>query len=291
MSMQRAMVLGAFIVFAQCGPIVYGGAPMGVPMATLEEGQWTLGLGYGYGETDWEAHGLRVQTPDGGSSTYTAEFIDLEGLRTRVVLGGLAYGVCDNWDLFLRLGASDVRDNISIHTTPPSGAPERLSYDGDSGLAWGIGTRATFCHWGPWRFGGLAQITWFDPKDSDFSSSDPDVADTLFVGNADIEFWQTQVALAAVYQIDTLSFWAGPFLEFVEGDLDRSGRTLVDGTDTGRFTASADIKESTQVGIHMGVNWEASTKLNCQIEGQFTNDSWFLGIGGIMRPGQLFARP
>lgn len=291
MSVQKAILRGTLAVLAWCGAITYGGAPMGVPMATLEEGQWALGLGYGYGETDWEASGLSVRMPDGESPTYAAEFTDLDGLRTRVVLGSLAYGVCDNWDLFARLGFCDGRDNISIHTPPPSGAPERFSYDGDSGPAWGIGTRATFCYWGPWRFGGLVQITWFDPDDSSFSSTDPDAPDTVSVGNADIEFWQTQVALAALYQIDTLSFWAGPFLEFVEGDLDRSGRTLVDGAETGHFRSSADIEENAQLGVHVGVNWEASTRFNCQVEGQFTRDSWFVGLGGIMRPGQFFAQP
>jgi len=291
MSRQRAIVLAAFIALVPCAPIAFGNTPMGIPMATLEEGQWALGLGYGYGEVDWEASGLSVRTPDGGSPAYAAEFIDLDGLRTRVVLGSLAYGVCDNWDLFARLGFCDGRDNISIHTLPPGGASERFSYDGDSGPAWGLGTRATFCYWGPWRFGGLAQITWFDPDGNSFSASDPDASDTVLVGNVDIEYWQTQVALAAMYQIDTLSFWAGPFLEFTEGDLDRNGRTLVDGADTGRFSSSADIEENTQLGVHVGVNWEASTRFNCQIEGQFTRDSWFVGLSGVMRPGQFLTRP
>jgi hypothetical protein len=291
MSARRTIVLGATAIFCWCGANTLGGVPLGTPIATLEEQQWALGLGYGLGETDWEASGLTMQTPNGGSPAYAAEFIDLNGFQTRMVLGSLAYGICDNWDVFVRFGASDAQDNISIHTTPPSGAPEHLSYNGDYGLAWGVGTRATFCHWGPWRFGGLAQATWFDPKDSDFASSDPDVANTVFVGRTEIDFWQAQFALAAVYQIDTLSFWAGPFLQFADGDLQRRGRILLSGTDNGSFQSSADIEENAQVGVHVGVNWEASTKLDCQIEGQFANDSWFLAVGAIVRPEHLFGRP
>jgi hypothetical protein len=264
---------------------------MGMPMATLEEQRWAVGLGFGFGETDWEASGLGAQFPSGGGATYTGEFIDLDGLATHVVLASLAYGICDNWDVFLRFGVSDAQDGISVQTPPPGAAPEHVSFDGDYGLAWGIGTRATFCHWGPWRFGGLGQITWFDPGNDDFTSSDPDVANTVFVGRTDIDFWQAQFALTAAYQIDTLTFWAGPFIQFTEGDLERSGRILLSGTDNGSFRSSADIESNGQAGVHAGINWEASTKLDGQIEGQFAGDSWFLGVGAVVRPHELFARP
>jgi hypothetical protein len=288
MSVQRTTVLGFLATLAWGSVCVYGGAPMGPPMAALQEKQWSVGMGYGYGETDWKAAGLTLQTPTAGGPAYSAEFLDLDGLRTRVILGELAYGICDNWDLFAHVGFCDTRDNIAIHTTPPSGAPERLTYDGDSGPAWGLGTRATFCHWGPWRFGGRLQVTWFDPDADSYTSSDPDVANTVFMGRTDTEFWQTQVALGAIYQIDTLSFWAGPFLEFIEGDLDRQGRILVDGSDTGSFRSGADIEETTQLGLHLGVDWETSARFSCHMEGQFTADSWFVGVGGVMRMEELF---
>jgi hypothetical protein len=226
-----------------------------------------------------------------GSPTYTAEFIDLDGFATHMALASLAYGICDNWDAFVRFGVSDAQDRIAIQAPPPGGAPEYLSYDGDYGLALGLGTRATFCHWGPWRFGGLAQVTWFDPKESDFISSDPDVANTVFVGRADIDFWQAQFALAAVYQIDTLTFWAGPFLQFTEGDLKRNGRVLLSGVDNGSFQSSANLESNGQAGVHLGINWEASTKLDCQIESQFARDSWFLAFGAVVQLQELFARP
>ncbi|UCD52422.1 MAG: hypothetical protein JSW27_07255 [Phycisphaerales bacterium] len=291
MSARRTSVLGAMVLLCWYGAEARAGTLMGTPIATLEEQQWAVGLGYGFGEADWEASGLRVQIPSGASPTYTAEFIDLDGLATHVALASLAYGICDNWDAFIQFGVSDAQDRISIQAPPPGGAPEYVSYDGDYGLAFGLGTRATFCHWGPWRFGGLAQVTWFDPKDSDFISSDPDVADTVFVGRADIDFWQAQFALTAAYQIDTLTFWAGPFLQFVEGDLQRRGRTLLGGTDSGSFQSSADIENDGQAGVHVGINWEVSTKLDGQIESQFTRDSWFLAFGAVVKPRELLARP
>ena len=40
-----------------------------------------------------------------------------------------------------------------------------------------------------------------------------------------------------------------------------------------------------------GINWEASTKLDCQIECQFADDSWFLGAGMVVQPREFFGRP
>ena len=290
MRVPTATWCAALAIMARCGSVAWCGVPLGIPIATLEEQQWAVGLEYGYEETDLEAFGHRVRTLTEGGSSYAAESIRIETLQTRMIFGSLAYGVCDNWDLFLRLGVSDAQDGIRIDTLPTSGGPERFSYDGNYGLAWGLGTRATFCHWGPWRFGGSIQVTWFDPGDSDFSSPDPSAADTVFAGSADIDLWQTQVALAAAYQIDTLTFWAGPFLQFTEGDLCRHGRVLVDGVDSGSFSGSADIEETSQIGVHLGVNWEVSPELDCRMEGQFTGDSWLLGISGVIQPAQLLLR-
>ena len=269
------------------GSVASAGAPIGAPIATLEEQEWAVGLEYGYEKTDLEGFGSGLRT-SGGGSTYI-ETVDIDGLATRMIFGHLAYGVCDNWDLFLRVGAADGQGSIRIQGAPPGGSPERSGYAGDYGVAWGVGTRATFCHWGPWRFGGLLQATWFDAKRSDFLSTDPDAVDTVFAGSADLDFWQAQVALAAVYQIDTLRFWVGPFLQFVEGDMERSGRIFVSGVDSGSFRGSTDIGETSQFGLHAGVDWEVTSRINCRMEGQLTRDSWLLGISGVIRPEEFFA--
>jgi hypothetical protein len=268
------------------GSVALAGAPLGVPIAALEEQEWAVGVEYGYEKGGLEGFGSGVRTI-GGVPAYFVESVDIDDLATRMVFGSLAYGVCDNWDLFLRVGAADGRGNIRVQGAPPGGSLERSRYNSNYGVAWGIGSRATFCHWGPWRFGGLVQATWFDAKCSDFLSTDPDAADTVFAGSSDLEFWQTQVALAAVYQIDTLRFWAGPFLQFVEGDMDRSGRVFVSGVDDGSFQGSTDIGETSQFGLHAGVDWEVTARINCRMEGQLTRDGWLLGISGAMRLEEL----
>ena len=69
------------------GSAARSAAPLGPPIATLEEGQWTVGLEYGYAETDLRAHGTCLTMPEGEDAVYSAERIDIGGLTTRMVFG------------------------------------------------------------------------------------------------------------------------------------------------------------------------------------------------------------
>ena len=281
-------ILGIVLcLIAWPGSAARGAAPLGPPVAVLEEGQWTVGLEYGYAETDLRAHGTCLTMPEGEDPVYSAERVDIRKLASRMIFGSLAYGVVDTWDLFLRIGTADAQDHVNVCATPVNGGASRLNYDGGYGLACGIGTRATFCHWGPWQFGGTMQVTWLDPGESDLAWSDPEVPGSTVVGRMDIDLWQAQMALAATYQIDTLRFWAGPFLQFVQGDFDRRGETFADGLSTGHVTCSSDTEETSQVGIHLGMIWEASNRTSCWVEGQYTRDSWVFGLGAAIRPDQF----
>lgn len=260
-----------------------GSTPIGLPIAVLEERRWAVGVEYGYAETDLRAYGVYTTALTGSSASSAFEMLQIDGLRSNTIWETLAYGVCDNWDVFLRLGVADGQDDVG-------GSAGRFLYDGGSDFAWGLGTRATFCQWGPWSFGGQTQVTWLNPDGSAFSAADPGVAGRVTVGTADIDLWQTQVGLAAACQIDTWQFWAGPFLEFVEGDLDRSGRILIDGVDSGSFMGTSRIEERAQFGVHFGARWETSDAWSWWLAGQVTGESWSLGVSGVVQPHQLFGR-
>ena len=258
---------------------------MGPPMAMLDEGQWAVGAEYGWEKIDLEASGISEQSFGGIPTPPTAEILDIEDLKANMILGNVAYGICDNWDFFVRAGVADAQDDVVVRISSAGSPGEEFNYDGSYGFAWGVGTRATFCRSGPWSFGGLVQVTWIDPDDSDITSADPDVPNMVSVGTAEMDFWQTQVALAAVYQVDSVHLWAGPFLQFVEGDLERRGDIIDTGTDIGDFSAESDIEETSQVGAHFGANWQISSEWNLWAEGQWTSDSWLLGIGtGLVIP-------
>jgi len=280
----------AFLLVVVLAATASAQPPMGPPMAVLEERQWAFGAEYGHREADFKAHGTYVERLDGADPASAFERGTIDDLTSHVIFARLSYGICDNWDVFVRLGLADARDDMSLQTTPDTSSSTALTYDGSHGFAYGFGTRATFCRWGPWTFGGLAQATWLQPDSDDYIYRDPGASNTVSIGRMSIDAWEAQVALAAVYQIDTLHFWTGPFLQFTEGSYDRSGQIYVDGAQSGTFTASGDIEEASRAGVHCGLAWEASPRFHYQAEGQFTADSWLLGIGVRITPEQLAPR-
>lgn len=284
MQTTKTSLVTALLALGVCVSAASGGAPMGPPFAFLEEGQWSIGGEFAHEQLDMEAFGTAVETFADEFTFFYAQPFTLEDFETNMFFGTLGYGICDNWNIFVRVGAADAQDDVILHPATSDFAEDRVGFDGDLGLAWGAGTRATFCRWGPWSFGGLFQVTWFDPGDSSFTLGDPASPDGAVVGDIGIDYWQTQVALSAVYQVDTWSLWAGPFLQFIEGDLNLDGQLVLDDIFDGSINVTADMEESSQIGGHVGANWELAEQWNLWVEGQITSDSWLVGVGAVFTP-------
>jgi hypothetical protein len=281
-----------------------GGAPMGPPMALLGEGNWGFGAEYGRETMDLQASGTLRAVYNGIPFDFV-ETVKIDNVAMNMIFGTIGYGICDNWDIFVRLGVSDAGDDATARANIPRnpnepnalvdnlGVPQRYpleSIDSSFGFAWGVGTRATFCRSGPWSFGGLVQATWFKPGDSDIRYTDPLWgAGVKHDGTGNLDFWETQVSLAVSYQVDTWRLWAGPFLQFVTGTFDRSGSILFDGIDAGdKFRGSGDLQQTSEIGAHFGADWELSKQVDLWVEGQITGDSWLAGIGLMLKPQESF---
>jgi hypothetical protein len=261
-----------------------GGAPMGLPRAYVGEGQWAVGVEYGREQGDLQAYGRVEETLLNGSSFFWTQPFEMLDLGRNMIFGTIAHGICENWDIFGRVGVSDAKDELVARQADSDAVERRDDFDGGFGLAWGAGTRATFCRTGPWSFGALAQITWFRPGESDFTVADPLIPDESWVGEAELDYWQAQASVAAMYQIDRLHLWAGPFLQFVRGDLDFDGSAVLAGAGVSTIRASTELQESSQFGAHFGAHWEMSDAFNLWVEGQLTEDSWLVGVGGVFVP-------
>ncbi len=275
-------VLAATGVFVS---VASGGAPMGLPTATLSQGQWAIGAEYAYEQSNLEAFGrVREVFLDNSVFSWTQPF-RLDDVTSNMFFGTLAYGLCENWDIFARVGASDAQDSLVLVPADTEARQAQDDLDSSFGLAWGMGTRATFCRCGPWSFGGLAQVTWFHPGDSSFGVTDPLQPDESWAGDVSLKYWQAQMALAAAYQIDTWRLWAGPFLQFVRGDMDFAASTVLGDAGISTIRWTSDLQESSQIGAQFGARWEATKEWNLSVEGQITGDSWLVGVGVSFIPG------
>lgn len=253
--------------------------PMGPPRATAGQDQWTVGVEYGRGEMDLEAWG-DVQTNVVSvvvNDDYTR--YEIEGLESNMIFGIVSYGVQDNLDVFVRLGAADAADEIAEDPASGTGATY-TGLDGGLGFGWGFGTRATFWQDGDVTWGALFQATWLDPDDSDIDLT----GDPAFTGTADFEWWEVQIAAGPTVQFDDFRVYGGPFVHFVGGDLDIDGQDatpVVPGTTL--TTATQDLREESLFGGYVGAQWLMAGNATCNIEFQVTGDAWAVGVGAVWR--------
>jgi hypothetical protein len=263
------------------------GAPMGSPTAYVGAGNWGLGAEYGYGQMDLEASGT-VAEVTGPLDTSWAQHFKMDNLKNNMAFGTIAYGLTDAWDIFARVGAADAKDTTVLAPSSIRAEERQGDFDGSFGVAWGVGTRATLHQWGPWSLGGLVQFTWFRPGDSDFSiEPDPWIPDESWAGRATLHYWQAQASLAAAFQANTWRFWAGPFVQYTQGDLDFSGTTSIAGL-TGTINWSSTLEDAWRVGGYFGANWRVRDQLNLWMEGQIASDCWLVGVGLVFVPEKSF---
>jgi len=279
MEKRIALFAVAFMIVGVSGSAVLALSPMGSPKAMLGQDQWLVGIEYANETMDLEAFGTdkNIEYDPTYITTRKGKY-NINDLKSNIVLGRVSYGISDNWDAFLRLGAADAQCDIEqTYTNAPPW--EYQGFDGSFGFAWGLGTKVTIWEDKDITWGGLLQMTWVEPGDSSISLK----GDSNYSGTAEIKYWEVQLAIGPTWQMeDNFSIYGGPFLHFIDGDLDFSGETLDLGSRIG-MESTGDIEEKSQFGGYVGASWDASERTSCFIECQLTGDAWGIGIGAARK--------
>jgi hypothetical protein len=286
--MEKKIALFIVTVMLLCvsNSVVFALSPMGAPKALYGLNKWSVGIEYGNQTMDLEADGTVSEViidPDG---VLPPDVLppeehkhNIDNLKSNIIMGKVGYGINDNWDAFVRLGLADAKGDIEYtysDNTPPC---EYKGFDGSFGLAWGIGTRATFWQNDKVSLGGLIQITWLEPDSSSISLS----GEPRFSGDAEIEIEEVQIAIGPAWQVnDSINIYGGPLLHYVDGDLDLSGRT-VDQDAEFLIETKGDIEEESQFGGYVGAHLDMDENTSCYIECQLTKDAWGIAIGSAQR--------
>lgn len=212
---------------------------MGPPMAGLKQGQSGVGFDFSYSEMDVEVSGLGI------SET-------LDDVESFAYLVNLSYGITDNWEAFIRLGLTDV---------------EFEEFDGSSEFAYGFGTKVTFEQKDAVTWGGLFQMTWAKSDDS-LTGYVPGYG--IVTADIEIDFYEIQIAVGPTYELnDTTSIYGGPFLHFINGDLDVSVLGV---------TGSLDVEQESVLGGYIGLTTEIAENTDLNLEFLFTGDAQAVGL-------------
>jgi opacity protein-like surface antigen len=246
--------------------------------------QYAIGLGYSHSQMDLEAFGKAREDPDGGGwlpTSYTKHKI--EDYTTNMILARLDYGATQDMDVFLCLGFSDAKDEMSEDRATGSLGNEYSGLDCDFGFAWGLGTRATFWQEGDVSWGGLLQVLWENPDEGDIDVTPTDADPSRLTGDAEFDLWQVQIAAGPTVQMEGFCVYGGPFLHFVRGDLEASLSGTDSFTATNRIELSQDIRQESELGFYAGLQADASESISWYAEYRITADAWGVGIGAVRR--------
>jgi len=114
-------------------------------------------------------------------------------------------------------------------------------------------------------------------------SSGSFVGSNTLSGNAELDYWEIQIAVGPTFEGDNFRVYGGPFLHLIDGDIDIDATGVDDVPSTWRVKSSGDISESSQFGGYAGAQWLAAENTTANIEVQFTSDAWAVGIGAIWK--------
>ncbi|MFH1718677.1 MAG: hypothetical protein ABIF19_15080 [Planctomycetota bacterium] len=248
--------------------------PMGPPLAEVEKGQFRAGLDYSFSDMDIElgeakfdqyVNGVLQGSGDGPSVTF-------EGFKPHKGYASVGYGIFNNWEAFLRLGAATANSGGNVWDLGEE-------FDGSIDFAVGGGIKATFYEGFYTTIGGLAQVN-YTRYDGNLSGSDWSAPDFV-----EIDLAELQVALGVTYMwTPRLSVYAGPFAYFAVGNFEGSFSTTADDiTGLIRTDYSRDIDEGPTFGGYVGARIKITEDRFFNIEYQQTADAGAVGAGLMFR--------
>ncbi len=260
------------IVLVLSSSISFALDPLGPPMASLGQRKFREGFEYSYGSMDFELNeGHWAEYLDGVFfDSGKANSITLKDFKTKKSYFNLRYGITDNLDAFLRLGATVGEFGDSIWE-------DAEKFDSQAEFTIGGGVKATFYESGNLKLGGIFQASWAN-YDGKLMAEHWAAADFIEMNIAEI-----QVAVGPTYKlIDRVLIYGGPFFHFVTGDLDNE-YSEVSGGSLLASHYSWDVDERSIFGGYIGMQIELAKDSSLNFEYQHATSADMISIGFTWR--------
>ncbi|HUU16690.1 MAG TPA: hypothetical protein VMW72_06040 [Sedimentisphaerales bacterium] len=217
--------------------------PLGPPKSGLKQKQYSLGFVYASSEMDLEVGGYGF--------SWTATDIDW-----KTYLARLGYGLSDDCEIYSLLGFSKCSSD---------------DFNGSTEFAWGFGTKFTVAKNNSVTWGGMFQLCSMSSEDS-ATTEDPYFGYTS--ASIDVQLFDIQIAFGPTYTKEAFSIYGGPFLHFVDGDLEVRANG-----DSG----SVDIEQESEFGGYVGAQFDVDESASVFIEYQMTGDASAIAGGFVWR--------
>jgi len=264
---RKSKLAGAIIVLCICCSSSFALDPLGSASDKLQKGQFGIGVDYSESDMDFKAKGksnLAVYNLTIGNLLgiqSEKQRLDLNGVEVQKTYANLGYGITDNLEAFLRLGAADAD----------------WKDDGDTNFSFGLRTGVTLYEKDALKLSALAQYSW---AKSEFDS----LPLTTVVGgisypllmSGKLSMHEIQIAMGPTYELtDSVSLYGGGFFHLMDGTLDLKGSATTVGLPQFRYDldSSYDIDQISDLGVYIGARIKTTNNISCSIEYQHTNSA------------------
>jgi hypothetical protein len=242
---------------------------MGPPTAELNQGQWSVGYNYSYSVQDLDKTRQNWSLINDGVVTSTGEGqLRIEDLSVQRHYVGINTGFTDWWEIYTRLGFSDVKGDIHWLDVD-----SKAAYNFDNDFAWGWGTKITFKKSDTIAWGASLHMNWLDTSTSktEGASGSGPWRDTVR-----IDTYDTLLAVGPTIDMGGWKLYGGPFYYSLAGDYEHERDffelNLVERED-------ARIEEDSSFGVFVGAVVDLNENSDLTAELSFTSDGWALGAG------------
>ncbi len=259
---KKPLLAVTIVVLHFCCSATFALDPIGSPADKLKRGQFCIGADYSFSKMDFEAKGRNILTTNNLTSgtlisiQSQEQSLSLDGVEVQKGYANLGYGINDNLEAFLRLGATDVE----------------WKGDGDTHFSFGFRTGVTLYQKDALQLSALAQYSW---AESDFDS----LPLTTMVGGISypmlmsgrLNMQEIQIALGPTYELDkSISLYGGGFFHFMEGKIDLKGSASTTGIPKIGYDldSSYDIDQVSEIGAYIGAKIITTYNISYSIEYQ-----------------------
>lgn len=282
-------LLFVLVAVGLCSTAALALDPMGPPAAGLKPGQWSAGIDYSHSDMDlkidgkWSWHEDYYDSGGYYEDWDSGKFKDkIKGVKVNKIYANIGYGICDNWDVFVRLGGADGDFGGSIEDVGGN-------FDSDYVFAYGFGTRVTFWQDTDLRVGGLFQMSWANGLNaSEHGRYEYGSYVETWCASGEVDITEIQIAVGPTWTPwQGVSIYGGPFAHLVDGEFDARG-TDTEGeignwVDDDIFESSGDISEDNWFGGYIGAQVQLDTNYSVSLEWISTGDADAFGAQGLIR--------
>ena len=250
-----AVTIGLMLMCTQVLAFDY----MGPPTSRLKDaGKFSVAGEYFWSEMEIDADGLSEL--DLISDTITDYEIEK-------ITGNIALGMGRGSELFFRFGVAEADPD---NNNDWGSIPKNIG-SSDEVLVLGGGAKWTLYDNAGFGWGLLAQMSW---SEYDFDGKSYSVGAHSVTLSPEFEIVEVQIATGPTVDLnESITFFGGPFLYFINGDADFEG--TIDGSQS---SISADLDQESILGGYVGVELELGQNAVVSFEVQGTSGS--SGMGG-----------